>query len=331
MSLTAKIRVAFLATSIVAATFRSAAAENIIVSDYGASPGGFVYAIALAKGYFKEEGTNVTGILSSQGGGTTVRNMIAGGAIYADANPAAILAAVRQGAKLKIISDNVLLVADLVWAVKQDSPLRVPADIKGRKVGYNNPKSTTEALTLGLIKYAGLQPSDVERVKTGGFGEGVAALELGVIDVAPIPEPLWAKYQSKYRALVLGRDALPALDNTVGATTEAAAASQGEQLRGILRARRRAVQFMYANPDEAGDIVAQAYRLDAAIARQAVHNLITIDVGGTRYFGEGAFHPAAMKRMLELQVQLGAIEAPADASSIIDTQFLPDDLKQPID
>jgi hypothetical protein len=62
-----------------------------------------------------------------------------------------------------------------------------------------------------------------------------------------------------------------------------------------------------------------------------VHNLVSIDVGGTRYFGEGAFHAAAMKRMLELQVQLGAIEPPGDASSIIDTQFLPDDLKRPID
>jgi len=304
-------------------------ADNIVVADYGAAPGGFPYAVALAKGYFKDEGTNITGILSSQGGGTSVRNMIAGGVAYGDINPAAVLSATLQGAKLKIVSDNVLLVSDLVWAVKQDSPIKTVADIKGKKIGYTNPKSTTEALTLGLLQYAHLDRSEVEMVKTGGFGEGVAALDLGVIDIAPIPEPLWAKYSTKYRVAVLGSDALPALDNTVGVTTAQAAETQGELIRAIIRARRRGVQFLYAHPDEAGTIVAEAYKLDPEVGRRAVRHLIGINVGGAPYYGEGRFHTANMKRMLALQVELGAVPTPGDVTPIIDMQFLPDDLKTP--
>ena len=49
----------------------AAKAEEIVVSNYGVSANGMPYAIAMEKGFFKEEGANVTGILSSAGGGTT--------------------------------------------------------------------------------------------------------------------------------------------------------------------------------------------------------------------------------------------------------------------
>ena len=58
-----------------------AIAENIAVGNYGSSANGMPFAVALAKGYFKEEGANVTGIMSSQGGGTSVRNAMAGVAV----------------------------------------------------------------------------------------------------------------------------------------------------------------------------------------------------------------------------------------------------------
>ena len=51
-----------------------AQAEQIVVSNYGVSANGMPYAVALAKGFFKAQGADVTGILSSDGGGTTVRN-----------------------------------------------------------------------------------------------------------------------------------------------------------------------------------------------------------------------------------------------------------------
>src|SRR5882724_2629833 len=39
-----------------------AGAEDIEISQYGVAPGGMPYAIALAKGWFQEEGADVTGI-----------------------------------------------------------------------------------------------------------------------------------------------------------------------------------------------------------------------------------------------------------------------------
>src|SRR5262245_26487986 len=53
----------------------STRAEEIVVANYGIAANGFPFAVAMGKGFFKEEGADVTGIITSAGGGTTLRNM----------------------------------------------------------------------------------------------------------------------------------------------------------------------------------------------------------------------------------------------------------------
>jgi NitT/TauT family transport system substrate-binding protein len=306
----------------------AAVAEEIEVGNYGIAANGMPYAVAMEKGYFKEEGADITGILSSQGGGTSMRNMIAGGVAYGEINPTAVVVAIRQGADLKIISDNVLTVAEFIWATKPESPIKSLKDLAGKKIGYTNPKSTSQALAILVAQAGGLKPDGAEYVKAGGFGEGVVALDLGSLDVAPIPEPLWSKYKTKYRALATASEILPALDNVVGVTTGKAAESRGDFLRAILRARRKAVDYMYAHPDEAGTIIAKAYNLEPEVARSAVRNLTSSRAKtGEPYWGPGDFHVEGMNRMIDAQKLVGAISGDVDWSKIIDTRFLPDDLK----
>ncbi|HEY6381298.1 MAG TPA: ABC transporter substrate-binding protein [Pseudolabrys sp.] len=231
-----------------------ASAESIAIGNYGSSANGMPFGIALAKGYFQEEGANVTGIIASEGGGTSVRNAMAGVA-YGEANPGAIAVAIQQGADLRIVSDNVLTIAEFAWMVKKDSPIKTIADLKGKKIGYTNPRSTSQALDILLLNKAGLKPEDAELVKTGGFGPMVAALELGHIDVAPVTEPLWSKMKDKFRVLITGSEALPPLDNVVGVATAQAVATRGDFISAVIRARRRAIAFMRANPEEAGEIL----------------------------------------------------------------------------
>src|SRR5579875_3205049 len=133
----------------------TARAEDIVVSNYGVSANGMPFAVALAKGFFKQEGADVSGIVTSAGGGTTLRNMLASSAPYAEVNPNAVFAAVQQGADVKIVSDNVLTVAEFVWAVKQNSPIRAVADLRGKKVGYTQPRSTSQALAALVLQSGG--------------------------------------------------------------------------------------------------------------------------------------------------------------------------------
>jgi NitT/TauT family transport system substrate-binding protein len=305
----------------------AARAEEIVVSNYGVAANGMPYAVAMEKGFFKEAGANVTGIITSAGGGTTLRNMLAGNVPFGEVNPNVVVAAIQQGADIKVISDNVLTVAEFVWAVKPDSPIKSVKDLKGKKIGYTNPRSTSQALATLVLQAGGLKTEDVELVKTGGFGEGVAALDIDLVDVTPIPEPLWSKFQSKYRAIAKASDLLPPIANVVGVATGAQAAAKGDFIRAVIRARRRAVAFMHERPDEAADIIAQVYKLDPEVARSAVRNLTSSRTAGIPYWGPGQIHLEGLKRTIEVQKMVGAITGDIDAERIIDTQFLPEDIK----
>lgn len=57
-------------------------AIEIDVTNYGTTTNGMPYAVGMARGFFKEAGANITGIRGSEGGGTTIRNMLGGNMPY---------------------------------------------------------------------------------------------------------------------------------------------------------------------------------------------------------------------------------------------------------
>lgn len=303
------------------------AAEQIVVSNYGVAANGMPYAIAMEKGFFHQEGADISGILSSDGGGSTVRIMLGGNLAYGEIALASTVAAIQQGADLRIVSDNALTVAEFAWAVKKGSPIRALTDLKGKRIGYTNPKSTSQAVDVLMLATIGLKPTDVELVRVGGFGEQVVALGLGSIDVATLADPVWSKNAGDLQPIGFADDVLPPLCDVVGVTTGAAATGRPDFVRAIIRGRRKAVEFMYAHPDEASDIIAKAYNLEPAIVRAAVNRLTKTAKSGTPYWGPGNFDFAGMDRMIQAQTMVGAFSGTADWGKLVDTGFLPDDLK----
>src|SRR5207237_1548929 len=125
----------WLTAALLAAVAVSSHAEEIAVGNYGVSANGMPFGVALVNGYFREEGLNITGLISSAGGGTSLRNMLAGGGVpYGKVNPGVVVSAILAGADLKIVSDNVLTVAEFVWAVTPDRQIKTTKDIKGKRI-----------------------------------------------------------------------------------------------------------------------------------------------------------------------------------------------------
>ena len=65
------------------------------------------------------------------------------------------------------------------------------------------------------------------------------------------------------------------------------------------------------------------------MARSAVRNLVTSKTQGVEYWGSGQINMEGLKRMIDVQKSLGAIQGDADVTKMVDTQFLPEDIRKP--
>src|SRR5215475_11980781 len=107
----------------IAANAPAARAETITVTHWGGQFYGVPYAVAMDKGFFKRNGVDLTGILTAAGGGTAVRNTLAGGIPFGEVSLAAAVQAINAGQKLIIIGAGAWSVADQMWLVMKNSSL----------------------------------------------------------------------------------------------------------------------------------------------------------------------------------------------------------------
>jgi NitT/TauT family transport system substrate-binding protein len=306
---------------------RIAIADDIAIANYGVAMNGMPFAIAISKGYFKEEGApNITGIMTDSGGGTTIRNLTAGDLLYGESSLAAVVSAIQSGADIKIISEDASLVTDICFVTMPNSPIKSINDIKGKRLGFTNPGSTTQALTLLLLEKVGLKPSDVTMTAAGGFGPGLTALENGGLDVMALTDPLTSKYGDKYRVVAWAKDLFPPMNNVVGISTAKAMKEHPDTLKAIIRARRKGAEFMNQHPKEAAEIIASIYKMEPAVIENAIKNT-GVTVQGVTYWGTGKINYQGLDNMIRAQKLVGAVKGDVDWSKIVDESFLPDDLK----
>ena len=188
------------------ASLSAARANEIVVTHYGSLLYGVPYAIALEKGYFKEAGIDITGILTSKGGGTSVRNMMAGETLFAEVALPAALSAIKEGFNIKIISGGTDGRSSF-WVTRPGEKIDKPEDLKGKRFVYSRPKSVSESVTLAALKSWNVPAADVKMIAIGDFGAGLTALEHNKIDVAIIPEPIYSQKEKagvKYKCKSCG-------------------------------------------------------------------------------------------------------------------------------
>lgn len=311
--------------ALIATCYASTAfADKITVTHWGAQYYGAPYAVAMKKGYFKDAGLDIDGVYTSSGGGTSVRNTLAGDFPYGEVSLAAAVEAVNAGFDLVIVSQNVSTVADLLWFTKPDAPYDSIKDLKGKKIGYSRPGSVTHMLILMALDSAGMSSDDVDLVATGGGGATLTAVRQGAVDAGWIGEPLWTKDKNDIKPVFWVKDLMPSdMVQTVGITTRDFAEAHPDKIRALIAARRKGVQFVYEHPDEAAKIMAEAYDSDDVELTKSVFHHFK-DIG---YWDEGQFDFDAFDRLVQGLQIVGKLDGKVDWSKITDQSFLPKDLQ----
>ena len=303
----------------------AAGAVELNVTHFGTGMYGVPYAVAKEKGYFKEAGLDVTGFLTSAGGGTTVRNVLASELPYGEVAVPAVIAAAQQGLELTIVHAGVASVADQVWITrKDDQRVKTVQDLAGKKLGYSSPKSVTDMITSMMLDANGLT-GKVERKSIGGVGSGLTALREGAVDMTYVTQPVWAREKNNFRLVFNSTEWAPRVVQTVGVVKTEYLKKHPDVIRGLIEARRKGVEFIKSNPDESAKIMAKEYKITEAEAKAAIAD---VAAGGGVYWSPGDFDYEGMATMLKgLQLVKAVEPGPFEWSKIVDDSYLPAILK----
>lgn len=302
----------------------SASASEFAVSQYGRVTATLPWAVALEKGYFADEGIKIDHIISGKGGGTTLRNMLASDLPYGEVATSAALAAQRSGIDIVIVntaSDNI---GEISLVANPKSKIYKIKDLAGKKVGFTNPKSTSELLDRLALKEAGMT-GKVQLVGTGGFGGGLTMVNTGGVDAVPLIDPILTLQPKKYRVIFRFADLIPRMTWLVGVTTRKFATEHPETVRKMIKIHERAVKFIYAHHEEAMKIYAKVW--DQKLSDVAKYF--------PKYFGykgewsTGGFDRAGLQKMSEGLQLIGESKGPVNWKAAIDQQYLPKDLQHP--
>ncbi len=300
-------------------------AEDILVTQYKADPSGAPYAVGIAKGFFKQAGIDLTGVVSGEGGGASVRAVIASDLGYGETSPAGIIAAIEQGQDVKIVDIGTRSLADNVIIVMPNSPYKTIQDLKGTKFGISNPKSLGEMTAVLAFEKGGLKPDDVQRVALGNLSGALTALENNVVQATSIPGILFLMRggESKYR-VIMGPKELPLLPPGVGMATGDLMKNHPEKLRAILAGRREAVKFIYQHTDEASKILESVYApLPPKDIDKMMHDLVEAN-----FYSEGRIEMPLLENAVRAMKYVGMIDKDPDLSKMVDPSFLPADLQK---
>ena len=313
-----------LAATIVAWKMPAAQAETITVTHWGGQFYGVPYAVAMEKGLFKKNGLDVTGILTAAGGGTAVRNTLAGGIPFGEVSLAAAVQAINSGQKLIIIGAGAQSVADQMWVVKKDSALTGIKDLIGKQIAYTSPGSVSNMLILMALKANGITAQQVKLVPAGDLGANVSAVSSGAVDAGFSDELIFAQNKELVKPLFMVRDTMdPRMMQTVMITTAEYAKAHPDIIKGLIATRRDGLAYTLEHPDEAADITAKAYNNpNVDLFRAHIRELIK-----QNYWSDGRLDYAVMNHMVEGLQITGQIKGDVDWPKYVDTSYLPSDLR----
>lgn len=183
----------------------------------------------------------------------------------------AVLAAFRQGAKLKIISAEFRGQNDTFFYVLADSPIKTVDDLKGKTVGYPRPAGPSENILIGLEAERNL---DFKRVATGRVDATFTMTMTRQIDVGySFPPALMDKVDDGQIRVLFSGDIVKSqrdITNRVIIVTDDFLQRHRTDVVKFMRVLDQCIDWAYANKAEALKAYATMNKVDVKIATRAL-------------------------------------------------------------
>ena len=230
---------------------------------------------AMDQGLFEKNGVRVKQIVGSEGGGTTVRNVVSGGLPIGEVATTAAVTAFQAGADIRIVGGGVASSKDVFWVTGPDSKLDSIEDLKGKEVGYTSPGSVTQGLLALSLERSGVGVDNVKTRSLGGLTEGLTALKQGDIDAAAILEPVFSEQvkEEGWKPVFQASDYVPEFLSTVIISCPGVLDKDRELVRNTITARAQGLDYLKENPDKIARVWAKEAEIKPASALKALQTI----------------------------------------------------------
>lgn len=264
--------------------------------------------VGIDKGWFKEEGIDVS-LYSGSGGGSTLRVVTSGDADMAIAgNTSIVLAAAKSDSNLTVVAPW-FQVNDFSWI----GPKNV--DPKGAKFGFSSAGSSTELVVKSLQKKLGVVPQAV-----GGMGDNWTAAKAGQIAAGWSMQPFTASKQADgAKVLTVSRDVVGDMPADLVAVNKNYASANPENLKAFFKVADKINKWIVDDPTTAAKDLAPLVKVTPEIMATALKQTPELAKAYSL-----KVDPATLENLSKLMVEAGQIDKPVDWKSVLDQQYLPE-------
>ena len=240
----------------------AAAAEKLRIALPTAPHAALLY-IAVGKGYFADEGLDVTVTLASTGKAALER-LAQGEVDLASASEVPFVISVLNGERLGIVAAVASASNEIEIVARRDRAIAAPRDLVGKKVGATFGTSGEYSLWAFLIRHK-LAPDSVTLVDVPP-GQMVHELTSGRVDAVSTPEPIKSAVQAALADNALSFSETDAYTGTqvVIGRSEFLKTHPGV-IEKLVRALLKAEGFSRSEPQQALRLVAAQLQIDARV------------------------------------------------------------------
>jgi NitT/TauT family transport system substrate-binding protein len=281
---------------------------------------GLPWEVGREKGFFKDAGIEIEQIIPSEGGGTTLQNVVSGRLPFGEVATGAIVAGFNEGAPIQVIGGGIQSVADVNWVSLKDSSLGDLKDGGTARWGFTNPGSVSEAMSFLTPEGSGLDAKSVTRTSTGGTGAGIALLEAGDIDIAYSSPRVALENAAKLKVVGSSADYVKSYQQTLIVSSRDFAAKNPETARGVLKGYADAVEWINTNPKEAAEFWSQRAGLGSDDAATILNAALAADHWGV------AYNPEALRAAAKGLSYTKGLEQ-VDWKALLTDEYLPEGKK----
>lgn len=285
---------------------------------------------AIAEGYFKNEGLDVT-IIPGQGGAESIQAVASGTANLGFMAPSAVALARANGAKVRMLSVLYQKIPIAVFSLNPGANVTSPKQLENLTLGSGS-GSFTPKILAGYMTQQGLDPNSLHVVNIAPSARASALMAKTVPSIEfflmsrPGLERAAKDIHVELQTFFPADHGLDLYSNGVGASEDYLAANP-DIVKRFMRAALKGWKFALDNPDKAvADEIKFIPTLKPDVVRadfEIVRNLVV--TADTRQHGLGWFDPAKIKSNLDFVVKYIGIHGVAPAAAdLYALGYLPD-------